>query len=230
MIILHGEQTIQSREKLLQLITTAKTAERRLERLETTGVTLAKLEEAVGATDLFGQPKTIIIEGLHSLQRSKKKDELLSLVASIPESSELEIILWENRSLTKTMLKQFPTAAVFEFKISSAVFSWLDSLSPQPATKTKQLTLLHKATASEDAFMCFAMLTRQVRLLIQARDGGVLKGAPFMIVKLKKQAQAFSLDQLLSLHTKLLEIDLRQKTSTGWLNLTQELDLLLLQL
>lgn len=230
MIILHGEHSLQSRAKLVEMIAAAKSAGRRLERVETTGITLAKLEEVVGAHDLFGQPKSVVVEGLHSLPKSKKKDELLVFISNVKETPELEILIWENRALTKTMLKRFPSAKVTEFKIGSVVFTWLDSLSPSPASKTKQLQLFHKAVDAEDAFMCFAMLIRQIRLLIQARDGGQLKGAPFMIAKLKKQANSFTLDQLLKTHAKLLEIDLRQKTSSGWLNLTQELDLLLLQL
>lgn len=232
MIVIHGDNKPQSRLKLLELITQAKNQGRDVVRVEAASLQLARLEEVLGASDLFGQPKTIVIEGLHSLVKSKKKDELIkatsSAVATLPD--HIDVMLWESRSLTKTMLKQFSHAQEFEFKVSSVVFKWLDSLSPAPATKTKQLTLFHQATDSEDEFMCLAMLIRQIRLLIQARDGGQLKGAPFMITKLRSQANAFKLEQLLSAHTKLLEIDTHQKTSSSLLNLRQELDLFLLQL
>ena len=63
-------------------------------------------------------------------------------------------------------------------------------------------------------------------MLIQASDGGRLSGPPFLISKLKSQANKFTLAQLLSLHAKLFALDVAQKTSTLKLSLAQELELL----
>lgn len=223
--ILHGENTVQSRDKLVQMIDQAKKTDSKVTRLEAKKLTLANLEENLGSSDLFGSNKLIIVEGLHSLPRSKNKTALIKLVAA----NQLPVILWEKRSLTKTMLKQFPQTEVFEFKLSKTLFKWLDSINSLRQEKSA-VSLFHQTLQTDDVGLCFAMLTRQIRLLIQAKDGGVVRGAPFMISKLKKQAAGFDLDQLLELHSQLLDIDLKLKTSTGNLSLEQELDLLLLNM
>jgi len=74
------------------------------------------------------------------------------------------------------------------------------------------------------------MLARQTRMLIEVRESGTMTGAPWMVQKIKRQGQSFSLQQLLKIHHQLLEIDLHQKTSTNTLSLDQELDLLLLNM
>ena len=78
--------------------------------------------------------------------------------------------------------------------------------------------------------MCFAMLARQIRLLLSVKDGVVPKLAPFAVAKLQKQARAFTLDQLLRTHTTLVDIDRQQKTSTTQLSLHAQLDLLMAEL
>lgn len=224
--IIHGENTVQSRQKLTELETTAKSQGKKVIRLEAKSLTLPWLEEATQGINLFEDDQVIVIEELHSLPKSARQTQLLDYVTH----TSATVILWEKRALTKTMLKKMNPNQEWEFKLSSSLFKWLDSLSPRAATKSPQLKLLHAALIQEDEQLCFLMLIRQVRLLIQVKEGGLVKGAPFMITKLKKQAADFSTQQLLTLHRNLLEIDQRQKTSQAWSTLSQELDLLLLGL
>jgi DNA polymerase III delta subunit len=222
MQILHGEHLTQSRAHLGTLIDTARAKNTEVIRIVAKKTSVAELEEALVSTSLFGTEKIIIIEEL--------QDELISLVAQKSTASELgeEIILWESRQLTATMLKKFSGATVREFKLSKKLFSWLDSLGGTNAVQ--KLTLLHGAVSSESEHFCFIMLMRQVRLLIQAKDGGTIKGAPFMVSKLRSQAKKFSLEKLLQTHGKLLEVDRQLKSSGSALTLAQQLDLLTLSL
>lgn len=226
MIIIHGENTIASRDKLIELISTNKLGNQEVIRLEAKDLTEAQLETILGANDLFGTQKTIVIEGLHSLPKSAKQKTLLQLCAN---SKLHEIILWEKRELTATMLKAFPDSQSFVFKASKTLFAWLDLLGKKGEDR-KKIQLLHDAVISDGEFFCFIMLIRQLRLLIQAKTGEKIGGAPFMITKLQKQAQQFSLEQLLKIHSQLLEIDYSQKTSTNLLNMNQQLDLFSLKL
>lgn len=232
MQILYGDNTTASRAQLVKLMDAARANHKEIVRVEAKRLDPASLQDVLGSATLFGTPRLIVIDELHSLPKSKKKDVLLDAVAQISTQldDQTELIIWEKRALTATMLKRFGNVSATEFKLSSALFKWLESISPQKNTKPTQLTLFHQALAQDDTFMCFAMLTRQVRLLLQARDGGVIKGAPFMIAKLKKQAQLFSLEQLLKLHARLLEIDLEEKSSSRTLSLEQKLDLLMIEL
>ena len=232
MRILHGENTVQSRNQLFKYISVAKEAGKSILNMDAKALDLVALEQVLGNESLFAEQKVVIITELHTLLKSKKKDELIEMVAKAAaqsETSAIEIILWEKRDLTATMLKKFPVAKTEQFKLSSTLFSWLDNLTGQKNSiqVKKMLELFQKAVQSDGDFMCFSMLIRQIRLLIQAKEGNVVGLPPFMIGKLKKQSESFSFPQLLTIHHKLLLIDIAQKTSQSRLNMTQELELLL---
>lgn len=226
MTIIHGENIIASREKLITLLDKIKESGGEIVKLEAKELSEAVLEELFGANDLFGTQKTIVIEGLHSLPKSKKQKTLIELSTN---SQIHEVILWEKRTLTKTMLKPFSNTQVFEFKASKTLFNWLDMLGTKE-NETKKLQLLQDAIATDGEYFCFIMLIRQFRLLIQAKTDSQIAGAPFMITKLKKQAERFTLNQLVGIYSKLLEFDLSQKTSKNLLSVNQWLDLLSLKL
>lgn len=226
MIIIHGENTVNSREKLVELIKKSESKQRELLRLEAKNLSEAALEESLGASDLFGSSKTIIIEELHSLTTSNRKK---ALIEQLTQPQIHDLVLWEKRSLTKTMLKKFPKAEVFEYKISKTLFSWLDSLGTK-GNNEKKLKLLHEAINTDGEYFCFLMLIRQIRMLIEVASGGKPKGAPFMVSKLKKQAGFFTLEELLSIYKELLEFDVKQKTSTSLINGIAMLDLLSIKL
>lgn len=224
--IIHGENITASRDKLVELITQTKDKNKSIERLEVKKVNPGILESKLVKQDLFGTEIILIIEELHSLPRSKQKEALIELIAK----SEVEVILWEKRKLTPTMLKKFPQAKNVEFKLSNALFNWLDSLGGNGKNKKQQLTTFHQTLKTEDPHLCLIMLARQIRMLIQVKESGTMAGSPWMVQKIKKQSQSFELKQLLKIHHQLLRIDLGQKTSTNTLELDQELDLLLLSM
>lgn len=232
MIIIHGENTTNSRQKLVEIIDEKKSKNQEIVRLEAKQLTEANLEEALGANDLFGTSKTIIIEELHSLPVSKKKKNLIDLISK-PQTHD--IVLWEKRSLTKTMLGKLSSDSNkssiidFEFKVSKTLFTWLDSLGNKGNTQ-KKLQLLHSAIETDGEFFCFLMLIRQIRMLIEIKSGGVAKGAPFMTAKINQQAANFKLEQLLDIYKELLQIDIKQKTSASLIDTVTMLDLLSLKL
>lgn len=224
--IIHGENHSVSRKKLTDLISQAKTKKSEIQTLDAKNLDLAKLETALTANYLFTEEKLLIIENLHSLPRSKKKDNFIKLISK----AEINLILWEKKQLTKTNLKKFPDAQVFEFKVSQKLWSFLDQISPDKKTKKKQLTLLQEVKKNEDPIFIVVMLARQIRMLIKAKDGGTLKGAPFMISKIKKQAQKFTMKQLLAVHKQLQELDEKIKKSELLLELGDDLDLLIINM
>lgn len=226
MIIIHGENTIASREKLIDMLNEAKKLNQEVVRIEAKELSEAILEEILGSSDLFGTKKTIVIEGLHSLPKSNKQKNMIRQCAN---ATNHNMIIWEKRELTKTMLNAFPNAEIFIFKASKTLFSWLDTLGNK-SDKSKKIQLLHRAIISDGEYFCFIMLIRQFRLLIQTKTGEQIAGAPFMISKLNKQAQQFSLEKLLNIYKELLQVDLSQKTSKNVLSMNQWLDLLTIKL
>lgn len=225
MIVIHGDNTALSRKKLQELISVATQSGNEIVRLEAKKLTSAQLEEALVETSLFGDEKTIIVEELHSLPTSNRKKELINQVSQYQDKS---IILYETKLLTANMLKKLGTNNDFSFKISNSLWKLLDHLTSK--NKKELLLLLREAIKQNDEYFVYTMIIRQVRQLIQAKTGGTLKGAPFMISKLKGQANSLSLDKLLETHQKLHRIDIKQKNSQLHLGLSQELDLLLFRL
>lgn len=226
MIVIHGENIIKSRDKLMQIIDQAKDDNVLVERIPAKDLDLPLLESKLQKTDLFGHSRMIVIEELHSLRRSKKLTAMIELIAK----SDVEICLWEKRKLTAAMLKKLDNAEVFEFKLANSLFTWLDSFSPNNSSKAKQIQLFQKAVAENDEYMCFAMLARQVRLLIQAATGGEVKGPYFVVNKINSQAKQFELTQLLQVHQQLYKLDIGVKTSTNHLPLAQSIELMIANL
>ncbi len=223
MVILHGENTLQSRNALSALLDIARIEQKRIIRLEAKRLEPKNLTEEVGADSLFGEPRIILIEELHSLPTSARKTQLIKQIGALA-SEENEIILWEKRQLTPTMLKQFPGAKNQEFKLTKYLFNWLDTVNGQFKFNQK---MFNSAIEQDGEMMLFTMLIRQIRLLIQVKEGQTASLAPFMVGKLKKQAATFTLAQLLAFHQKLFLLDVGQKTSTNTLDMKQELELLL---
>jgi len=225
--VIHGDNQVASREKLTQLLQEALQKNLEIINLEAEKLDRLQLETALLSNQLFGQDKLLVIDALHSLLKSAKKEELIKLVIN----ASSDIILWEKKSLGKLELKKLPTNATsFEYKSSKQLWTFLDSLQSGSANKNKLLQLLHQSCDSESSEFVFLMLARQVRLLIQVREGGLVKLAPFMISKLQRQAKRFTLEKLLQLHQQLFMIDFKQKQSKNFLPLAAELDLWLINM
>ena len=225
--IIHGENQVACRKKLAELLATAKQHQQTIINLEAEKLDRAKLETVLLSDSLFGEAKVLVLEYVHSLPKSKKKDEFINLISS----ASIDIILLEKKLVTKTDLKKLPRdTIVHEFKITPKLWTLLDHLSPVLQSKSATLKLLRESIASDSGEFVLVMLARQIRLLIQVKENQTLKMAPFMLAKLSKQARNFSLEQLLKSHQQLYLIDQKQKQSAGLLSLEAELDLFVLNM
>lgn len=225
-IIIHGENITESRKKLVEIIEQLQETGVLVERLDAKKLDLPTLESKLQKTDLFGHSRAIIIEELHSLPRSKKLTQMVEMIVN----SKMQICLWEKRDLTTTMLKKFPNAQLFYYKLANSLFAWLDSLSPSEQNKVSQLKLFKTAQKEHEEYLCFIMLIRQVRLLLQATNNDAIAGPSFMVKKLQSQAKQFTLGQLLKLHSQLHALDKKMKTSSNILSVTQEIEQLIINL
>lgn len=221
LVILHGDNTVASRSALQQHIANARAKGCEVRHVDAKSLTPAQLGDALGSQELFTAQSLIVIEDLFSLPKSGRKDELLKIVSATTQP----VIIWEKKTLTATQLKSFSSAQIYVFKTSSAMFAWLDLLGTQD--QSKLFSLFQKAIESDGLELCFAMLIRQIRLLLQIQTGVEVKLAPFAIAKLKNQTKLFDEEQLLRLHEQLVHIDEKQKTSGSHLGLRGEVELLM---
>lgn len=212
MIILHGEDANKSYERLITLTEELKSKQFEIVTLEASEIDITSLRQELGSNELFGSPKCFVVKNLLSGTKSKNKDKLIEVINQVTDH---EIILWENKGLTPTVLKKFPHTQIESFTISPVIFKFLDSLRPD---NTKNILLSWKKLLNEgtEPEFVFAMLVRQIKLLIQAKSGSsYLKLAPYPARLITQQATYFTLDHLLDLYQELFNLDVKIKTGTG---------------
>lgn len=231
MLILHGENIVASRKTLYEKIASFK--EKGVDEiivLDGIKLTLTEVKQALESTSLLGQARLVVIENLFSSPKNKEQSEIISYLEKVDK--ETPLILWEQKDLSRTILKKLAQRATIElFKIPPLIFKFLDSISPQ--NKKNTLILLHQSLKTDSPEIVFYMLCRQARFLIIARDLGRkgLSSLPsWQQAKFLRQAEKFTLEQLLNFHKKLLKIDYEQKTGRASLPLSSQLDLLIADL
>lgn len=114
------------------------------------------------------------------------------------------------------------------FHGQSDVFAMVDALGQRRGQEALQL--LRRLLEDKDPKYAFAMIVRQFRLLLQAREAldlglntqQVLRVHPFVVDKVSAQARNFSLADLERIYHKLLTIDLATKTGQAYVEV--ELD------
>jgi len=212
MIILHGEDANKSYGRLVSLTEEFKSNQFEIIIEDAQTVDITHLRQEIGSSGLFGSLKCFVIKNLLSGTKSKNKDKLIEV---LNQETNHEIILWENKAITATVLKKFSQAKVETFSISPVIFKFLDSLRPN---NTSNILIGWNNLTKEgtEAEFVFAMLVRQFKLLIQAKsDPKYLKLAPYPLRLVSQQSNYFDLNHLLDLNQKLTDIDLKIKTGKG---------------
>lgn len=218
--IIGGENLIESRQVISVKIQKAREEKREVLVLDGTKVDLEHLRSATSSSSMFGNDKLIVIENLLSSQKSLRKEKITDYL--FKKEFENEIILWEGKNVDRRTIPAGLKIEVFE--LDKKLFKFLDSIKPNNTLASLEiLKILEKTEAPE---MVFYMLTRQIRLLILAKEN-LLKMAPWQEGKLKSQAGLFKTGQLEKIYQELQEIDYNQKTGNDALNLTSRLDLLI---
>ena len=226
--ILHGDNIVASRN-VLQM---AKKMAREKEVLVFDGkkVNLTDLKQALEAQSLFGQEKLVVIENLISKNKKQKTDNrILNYLKALPADTDL--ILWEGKKIDGRVLSPFKNAKAQLFKTPAIIFKFLESL--RPGNQRMMLSLLENCAKTEPIELIFHMIVRQFRQLLLVKDlgkEGISRIAPWQYAKLTNQANCFTLDKLLKIYKKLLEIDWQQKTGQTVFDLKRAIELLLIDL
>lgn len=226
--IIHGENRVESRKKLSEIIRDAKSKDWEVTRVDGTSLTRGELLTHSRSQTLLSTGQLLVIENYfrnkQSLSSNNKK--AAEEVLEIPQDDAITLVFWEGKALTPATVRKLQTKfAVQEFKIPVAVFKFLDSLAPNNAKHS--LRLLLEAKNRDEAEFLLIMMARQVRLLIWAKeDKETLKLPPWMKNNLIRQSEKFTLAQLIALHGRILELDRDNKHSQLPENLDASLELL----
>ena len=159
---------------------------------------------------------------------NKKAQEIIGEL--LKQKGETILVFWEGKQLAPVLVKCLAKDFIIqEFKVPVYVFKFLSSVIPGNAPVV--LKLLHETLRKDSADFLFVMLAKHVRMLAWAKiDPKTLLAPPWQKDSLIKQASKFSEDQLIGLHSKLLEIDRKNKRSQLPEDLSASLDLLVASL
>ena len=208
-LILHGDNQVESRARLNELVSESKKKGINIINIDGASVkkpeflTLARSQNLLGATNL------LVIENFFT---NKNAGEILKKLTEDQEAISNSCLFWEAKQIPATKIPQKPFVKVEEFKIPQVIFKLLDSITPQ--NKKQALMLMQEKQVRNNAEFFFVMLARQVRNLIWVKEDPQSMQTPaWQKGKLKSQADKFSDLALRNTQSKLLEMDYSAKTS-----------------
>lgn len=217
-ILLHGNYSESSRKEFIRLKEEAKAKDIRV--LDGRTLDTAALTQAIESNSMFGGDTIVFIENLFG--KLGRKQKLIESLAAIINNSSADIILWEDKEVGATVLKNLPKAKVSLFKIPSVIFQLLDGIAPGATIR------LLPPEAPE---LIFAMIVRRIRQLIQLRDGIVPEGLQgWQASRLTRQAKLFTIDRLLAMYKKLLDMEYSVKNGSSPFTTAQYIEQFLLDL
>lgn len=208
--LLHGDETDASRAEFNRMKEAASGKEIRT--LDGRAIDPANLTQALGSTSMFGGDTVVFIERLFG--KLGKKTKLIESLATIIRESTSDVVLWEDKEAGATVIKSLGKADVRLFKTPAVIFQFLDNLAP---ANTKQSLLLYEKVVSQDApELVHTMISRRVRQMIQLHDGIVPEGLQsWQAGRLTHQAKLFTMDRLLVMYKKLLEMEFSIKNGSS---------------
>jgi DNA polymerase-3 subunit delta len=149
---------------------------------------------------------------------SRAAYHLAELVANDPRLADQELAKLLDYVDRQRPIELADVERLTPFGGQSNVFAMVDAVGLQDGKQA--LAHLHRLLEDEPALYALAMIARQFRLLVLAReaiDSGLdprntLGVHPYVAGKIAAQARRFSLPQLESIHRRLLEVDVAIKT------------------
>lgn len=222
--LIHGEDITTSRKFYLE----QKTDESIF--FDAENLDLTNLKQSLLGSGLFQSTSRIFIDNLFTRKGLKQIPDVAEILKSTDDS---EVFIWAGKDVGVRSLKDFPKFENKNFKIPQNIWNFLDSLRPNSEANVKNF---HQALNATDVEIIFAMIVRQFRLMLgilgDSKNNAeeVKKLAPWQRTKISNQAKYFGEDRLKNIYTLLYKIDKNQKTGKTNLSLTQNIDILLLQI
>lgn len=202
-------------------------------RLDGEKMTKTELIEAVEAPSILSDSRIIYIENLLSRRQSKEKDELLTYL--VKNTATSTVVDWECKAATQATLKKISgqSTRIQEFKFAKSLFKFLDAF--RPGNHAVMHSLFEQTLKSDSVELVFYLLAKRLNQLFIAKSGDtdLLKKElrqDWQIRNVQHQASTWTDDQLVAVNRRLLEIDESIKTGASPIDLTLQLDILLLTL
>lgn len=127
--IFHGDNQLESRRSFSDFLDENKDAETL--RLDSKNIDIDKINLFLQESSLFGNKKTLGLSNLFSVNKAIL-DKINKL---INQSQEVDVAIWQDKSLTPTQLKTFKNTQVKNFPLDNKLFICLNSIKPKNLTK-----------------------------------------------------------------------------------------------
>jgi len=197
--LLHGENIEASRAEYNRL----KDAIYEKELLDGKVLDETNLTQAISSGSMFGGEKTVFIDNLFG--KLGRKTTRIEKLATIIRESVTPVVLWEDKEVGITVLRSLGKADVKLFKIPQNIFQFLDTLTAETYNRV-----------SEPPELVLFLLSKRIRQLIQIRDEVTPEGLQgWQASKLTRQAKLFTMDRLLFMYKKLLDMEFSIKNGTS---------------
>jgi len=127
--IFHGDDQYASRTAFNQFID--QQIDRDIFRLDSKSTNLDLVNNFLNSPSLFGSQKILVISNPFSIPKAIL-DKVIKLIKN---DSQNDIIVWQDKTLTPTQIKNFPKAKINHFPINKVLFSCLNQIRPKNISK-----------------------------------------------------------------------------------------------
>lgn len=183
--LFHGDNIVASRQALNDLKDSFKGG---VVVLDGKSLDITTFVQATSSDSIFGTTKLVLVENYFTSIK-KPRPEIIN--------SNADILFWEGKKLTPTVLNQLDSFRIREFKVEAVIFKFVDALRPNGGKSL--LFLFDRCLATSEPEFIFAMIIRQFRLMLEG-------SRPF-------QAKLFGGDRLKLIYQRLLDLDYKNKQS-----------------
>lgn len=204
-IILHGDDTVSSYDRLQKFIQIARDRDWDIVKVSENDFTIP---EALSSNSLFLKNKLVVLENSDLLNKSTSE-----WISREEGNIDATLVIYSQGTLNQKLIKSLPDGTkVEEFKIRSQIWNLLDSFFPGNAKNI--ILLLNEVVKKDPVEFVFMLLAGLMRDLYLVKTGPeVLKYPPWRLGKLKRQASRFSEGLLKEIISDLADADIRSKTS-----------------
>lgn len=127
--IFHGDNQLESRRSFSDFLDQNKNVD--ILRLDSKNITVDQVNLFLQESSLFNNKKILSISNLFSANKLIL-DQINKLINQI---ENIDVVIWQDKTLTPTQLKTFKTAQVKNFPLDNKLFSCLNSIKPKNITK-----------------------------------------------------------------------------------------------
>lgn len=233
-IFLHGDNQVESRNRLHEFKIEAKSAEKEVLALDGNRMALDNFIQALEAQSLFSDKRLVVVENFISAKKNNTEAwEYLKDNEFTPD-----ILIWESKKIDGrklSWLRKNRQNKVEEHSLPNVLFQFLDSIGFP--SKEKTLSLFEQTINKTPIELVYFMIVRQFRLLLLVKFNSTdvkiketSRLQAWQLQRISRQTALFDQERLKKCYKKLLFIDYQQKTGQSTLDLKQTLDIFLTQL